>query len=156
MKDENWFELAVGDHSRGGGQWDIWEATFGPVGADGYPKPIWDKMTGTLDHGVAAYWKAHYDLRSLLETAWPALGPKLVGKLHIYVGDQDSYYLNNAVGLMEAFLETTANPHYDGEVKYARLRPHCWGPGAAELLSLMTAHIGKYAPAGADLKSWRY
>jgi hypothetical protein len=156
MKDENWFELVQGDHSRSGGQWDIWEATFSPVAPDGYPKRIWEKQTGKIDHDVAAYWKEHYDLRSILETQWATLGPKLAGKIHVYVGDQDSYYLNNAVGMLEAFLVKTTNPAYDGEVKYERLRPHCWGPRAAELIPMMTAHIEKYAPAGADLKSWRY
>jgi hypothetical protein len=68
----------------------------------------------------------------------------------------DSYYLNNAVGLLEQFLEQTTNPAYEGSVAYARLKPHCWGPAAAELLSLMTAHCEKYSPQGADLKSWRY
>ena len=28
MKDENHYELTVGDKSRSGGQWDIWEATY--------------------------------------------------------------------------------------------------------------------------------
>ena len=68
MKDENWFELVQGDHSRSGGQWDIWEATYSPVGADGYPKRIWDKKTGKIDKQVAAYWKEHYDLRAILES----------------------------------------------------------------------------------------
>ena len=156
MKDENWFELVAGDRSRSGGQWDIWEATFSPVGPDGYPKRIWDKRTGAIDHDVANDWKEHYDLRHILETQWATLGPKLVGKLHVYVGDQDSYYLNNAVGMLEAFLVKTTNPAYDGEVKYERLRPHCWGPRGQEQLALMAAHIEKYAPRGADLKSWRY
>jgi hypothetical protein len=156
MKDENWFELVAGDRSRSGGQWDIWEATYGPVGPDGYPRRIWDKRTGVIDHDVAAYWKEHYDLRHLLQTQWSTLGPKLVGKLHIYVGDQDSFYLNNAVGLMEQFLAKTTTPPYGGTVQFERLRPHCWGPGGAELLTLMTAHIDKYAPRGADLTSWRH
>ena len=75
MKDENWYELASGDHTRGSGQWDIWEATYGPVGTDGYPKPIWDKQTGVIDHQVADYWKEHYDLRYMLQTKWATLGP---------------------------------------------------------------------------------
>jgi hypothetical protein len=156
MKDENWYELVSGDCSRSGGQWDIWEATFSPVGQDGYPKRIWDKRTGKIDHEVAAYWKEHYDLRNILETQWTTLGPKLARKLFVYVGDMDSFYLNDAVGLLEQFLERTADPPYGGRVSYERLRPHCWGPGEAELLKLMTEHIEKTAPQGADLKSWRY
>jgi len=156
MKDENRFELVVGDRSRSGGQWDIWEATFGPAGPDGYQTRIWDKRTGAIDHEVATYWKEHYDLRHILERDWTTLGPKLVGKLHVYVGDMDSFYLNNAVGFLEQFLEKTSKPYYNGTVRYERLRPHCWGPSSTELVKLMTGHIEQYAPPGADLSSWRH
>ena len=42
-------ELVLGTRSRSGGQWDIWEAVYSPVGADGYPQRIWDKATGVID-----------------------------------------------------------------------------------------------------------
>ena len=156
MKDENWFELVSGDKSRSGGQWDIWEATFSPAGPDGYPAPIWDKRTGKIDRQVAAYWKDHYDLRAILERDWKTLGPKLVGKLNIYVGDDDSFYLDNGVELMEKFLESTKTPYYAGSVTYKRGAPHCWGPPAKELLDAMARHIERWAPVGADITSWRY
>ncbi len=156
MKDENWFELVQGDHSRSGGQWDIWEATFSPVGEDGYPKPLWDKQTGVIDHSVAAYWKTHYDLRYILESNWAALGPRLAGKLHVYVGDMDSFYLNNAVQMLDDFLSKTSAPPCGCEVAYQRRAPHCWGPGSAELIQKMTGQVEKNAPSGADLSSWRY
>ena len=76
MKDENHYELVVGDNSRSGGQWDIWEATYSPVGADGYPRRIWNKKTGDIDKAVAEEWKK-YDLRYILETNWATLGPKV-------------------------------------------------------------------------------
>jgi len=156
MKDENWFELVSGDKSRSGGQWDIWEATYGPVGPDGYPQRIWDKRTGEIDKKVAAYWRDHYDLRAILEKDWATLGPKLQGKIHIYVGDDDSYYLDDAVGLMEKFLESTKTPYYSGSVTYQRGAPHCWGPRDRELFDLMTRHIERTAPPGSDVTSWRY
>ena len=156
MKDENWFELVSGDRSRSGGQWDIWEATYSPAGPDGYPMRIWDKRTGTINRKVAEYWRENYDLRYILERDWAILGPKLVGKLNIYTGDMDSYYLNNAAHMMHEFLESTTDPYYDGEVVFKPRAPHCWGPRGAELLSKMVAHIEKYAPPGADLTSWRY
>ena len=37
-------ELALGSHSRSGGQFDVWNAVFGPVGADGFPAPVFDKV----------------------------------------------------------------------------------------------------------------
>ena len=156
MKDENWFELVSGDKSRSGGQWDIWEATFSPAAPDGYPVPIWDKRTGKIDKQVAAYWQEHYDLRAILERDWKTLGPKLVGKLNIYVGDDDSFYLDNGVELMEKFLESTKTPYYAGSVTYKRGAPHCWGPPAKELLDAMARHIERWAPVGADISSWRY
>ena len=93
-----------------------------PVGPDGYPKRIWDKQTGVIDPEVAAYWREHYDLRHILERDWPKIGKKLEGKIHIYVGDMDNYYLNNAVYLMEEFLEKTKDPYYGGEVEVRRPR----------------------------------
>jgi hypothetical protein len=156
MKDENWYELAVGDHSRSGGQWDIWEATYGPVGTDGYPQRIWDKRTGVIDKKVAAYWKQHYDLRNILETNWSTLGPKVADRMNVYVGDADSYFLNMGVHKLDEFLKKTTNPKHSGEIVFQPMAPHCWGPPMNELMAKMTAHMEKHAPAGADLRSWRY
>ena len=156
MKDENWYELTVGDKTRGGGQWSIWEAVYSPVGDDGYPKPIWDKLTGEIDHSVAEYWKENWDLRYYLEKNWATIGPKLVGKLHIYVGDMDGYYLNDAVVLMEGFLEKTKDPYYAGTVKYGWRKPHCWGPRGEEAIQLFADYIKKTAPKGENTNKWNY
>ena len=61
--------------------------------ADGYPKPIWDRQTGRIDRSVADYWREHFDLTHIVMRDWNTLGPVLRGKLHIYVGDMDNYYL---------------------------------------------------------------
>jgi putative esterase len=155
MKDENHYELTVGDKSRSGGQWDIWEATFSPVGADGYPVRLWNKETGVIDHAVAEKWKK-YDLLEIVKSNWPTLGPKIGHKLNLYVGDMDSYYLNDAVENFNAFWQKNANPGEMGEIVFQRRAPHCWGPRAPELLDKMTKQIEKYAPQGADTKTWRY
>ncbi len=166
--DENRLELALGTKGRSGGQWDIWQATYSPQGADGYPQPIWDKETGEIDHAVASYWREHYDLRHILERDWATLGPKLEGKLHVYVGDMDNYYLNNAVYLLENFLESTTNPYYGGVVAYGDRDEHCWNgdptlPNAVSRLRYNTMYVPRIleriregAPAGADTRSWRY
>ena len=153
MRMENHAELTVGDRARSGGQWDIWQAVYGPVGSDGYPQPIWDKRTGFIDAEVAAYWKENYDLRYILERDWDELGPKLKGKLFIYTGDMDSFYLNNAVKLLDGFLNKTDNPPYEGVVAYGDGEPHCWGPRGAELLKLMADQVIKNAPPEYK-KSW--
>jgi hypothetical protein len=155
MKDENWFELVVGDKSRSGGQWDIWEATYSPVGSDGYPLRIWNKETGAIDRAVAERWRK-YDLRQILETNWTILGPKMAHKLNVYVGDMDSFYLNDAVEKLKDFLSRADDPKFTGEIVFERRAPHCWGPRAADLLQKMTAQIQKVAPPGADTKSWKY
>jgi hypothetical protein len=168
IEENNAYELALGSKGRSGEQFDIWQAVYSPVGDDGYPKPIFDKRTGVIDHEVAAYWKEHYDLRAILEKNWSTLGPKLRGKLHLYCGSADTYFLNDAVYKMEDFLKTTTNPPYEGEVKYGDRAEHCWNgdPTQPNYLSRMhyntmyldkiMERIAKTAPAGADLKSWRY
>jgi hypothetical protein len=169
LEQMNRMELVLGTKSRSGQQWDIWEAVYSPQGPDGYPMPIWDKRTGTIDKKVAEYWKEHYDLSWILRRDWNrGLGKKLEGKLHIYVGDMDNYYLNNAVYLVEEFLKTTKDPHYAGEVAYGDRAEHCWNgdPTRTNAYSRLRYHqmfIPKFveralktAPPGADAKSWRY
>jgi len=168
IRDNNAYELALGDHGRSGEQWDIWQAVYSPVGKDGYPQAIFDKETGEIDHKVAAYWKEHYDLNAIMARDWATLGPQLQGKLHIYVGSDDTYMLNDAVYLMEDFLKSTAHPSYDGEVAYGPRAEHCWNgdptlPNAYSRLHYNTMYlpkildrIQKTAPQGADLTSWRY
>jgi hypothetical protein len=164
----NQFEAVLGDKSRSGQQYDIWEATYSPMGEDGYPVRLWDKLTGEIDHEVAEYWKENYDLRHILERDWATLGPKLEGKLHIYVGDMDNYYLNNAVYLAEKYLENTSDPYYGGEVGYGDRAEHCWNgdhdnPNHISRLRYNTMYLPKImqriedtAPEGADLTSWQY
>jgi hypothetical protein len=168
MKESNHLELVLGDHSRSGGQFDIWEATYSPQDTDGYPVRLWDKKTGVINHEVAKYWQENYDLRYILERDWDKLGEKLKGKIHIYCGDMDNYYLNNAVYLMEDFLESTTDPYYSGEVEYGDRAEHCWNgdqenPNAISRLRYNTLYVPKImkriaesAPKNADLTSWRY
>jgi len=126
IRQENYYEFAAGPNSRSGGQWAIWEALFGPVGSDGYPAPIWDPVSGAIDREVAEYWRMHYDLVDILGRQWPTLGPSLTGKIHVTVGDMDSYYLNDAVYLMEEMFSTLTDPSPDATFEYGRGKPHCW------------------------------
>lgn len=163
----NHYELALGEKNRSGDQWDIWEAVYSPAGDDGYPKRLWNKKSGEIDPEVAAYWRENFDLRHIIERDWTTLGPKLRGKLHIYAGDMDNYYLNNAVYLTEEFLRR-ADPPFDGEIDYGDRAEHCWNgdhdnPNAISRLRYNTFYLPKIlerieatAPEGADLSSWRY
>ncbi len=168
QKDVNDYELALGSNGRSGEQWDIWQAVYSPAGSDGYPAKIFDKVTGEINPTVAGYWRDHYDLRFILERDWATLGPKVQGKINIYCGSADTYFLNDAVYLMEDFLKSTKNPPYDGEVKYGDRAEHCWNgdptlPNYLSRLHYNTMYIPKImdrilktAPAGADVKSWLY
>jgi hypothetical protein len=168
QRGSNRYEAALGDHGRSGEQYDIWQAVYGPVGPDGYPAPIFDKLTGQIDHKVADYWHEHYDLMAILRRDWATLGPKLAGKIHIYVGRGDNYFLNDSVYLGEETLKSLKNPSYGGEVDYGDKDEHCWNgdhehPNAISRLHYTQLYLGKImkridatAPKGADLTSWRY
>ena len=168
VRDDSLLELVLGTKNRSGQQLDIWEAVFSPVGEDGYPRRLWDRETGVINPEVAASWRENYDLRHILERDWAELGPRLAGKIHIFTGDMDNYYLNNAVYLMEDFLESTTDPHYAGEVDYGDRAEHCWNgdhdnPNHISRLRYNTMYLERIlkrieatAPEGADLASWRY
>jgi hypothetical protein len=169
LEEVNRLEFVLGPNSRSGGQWDIWQAVFSPVGADGYPKPIWNKRTGEIDREVAKYWRENYDLVDIMRRDWEkGLGEKLRGKIHLYVGELDNYYLESAVYLAQEFLESTRNPKFEGVIDYGRRAEHCWNgdhtrPNAESRLRyhqmfipIAVERIRKTAPAGADLDSWNY
>ncbi len=166
LQDVNRREYVLGNNSRSGDQWDIWQAVYSPVGDNGYPKPIWDKLTGEIDPEVANYWRENYDLRYIMERDWDKIGKDLEGKVNIYCGDMDNYYLNNAVVLTETFLESTTNPYYDGEVDYGNNAEHCWNgdqenPNYISRLRYNTMYLEKIqerlkktAPKKHNLKNW--
>jgi putative esterase len=169
LEEVNRLELVLGPNGRSGGQWDIWQAVFSPVGADGYPKPIWNKRTGEIDRDVASFWRENYDLVHIMQRDWEqGLGEKLRGKIHLYVGELDNYYLESAVYLAQEFLESTRNPKFKGVIDYGRRAEHCWNgdhtrPNAESRLRyhqmfipIAVERIRKTAPAGADLDSWNY
>lgn len=167
VKDMNHKELALGGtKTRSGDQWDVWQAVYSPVGEDGYPKPIWDRYSGEIDKEVANHWKENFDLRYIMERDWSKLGKDLEGKIHIYCGDMDNYYLNNAVYLTEEFLEKTSEPYYGGEVKYGDRAEHCWNgdptqPNYITRLRYNTLYLDKIgnrlkdtAPSNFNQKTW--
>ncbi len=161
MARANHRELVLGTQGRSADQWDIWQAVFGPVGPDGYPADIWNPMTGAIDHQVAQYWHDHYDLDAWLDAHWARLAPKLDGKLHVYVGDQDSYYLNDAVYRMQATIARHDDPKIQADFTFGARQPHCFDGTYRQMseeqlyMPQMLARMLKTAPPGADL-SWNY
>jgi hypothetical protein len=172
MDDAIRFELVMGTRGRSAEQFDIWQAVYSPVGEDGYPAWILDPRTGAIDHKVAAYWKEHFDLDYIMQRDWKTLGPKLIGKLHFAVGELDTYYLERAVHVTQLFLESTKEPgkgpYADASFDYGPGRPHGYsgdsflpqgvanGTLQQRMMPVMLERMLKTAPAGADVKSWRY
>jgi hypothetical protein len=155
----NWMELVNGTKGRSGtGQLDIWSAVFGPIGADGYFKPAFDKRTGVIDRSVVQYWKDNYDILYYLQRNWPTVGPKLVDKLHVYVGNMDNFHLDRATRELEAWMKTTENPHYAGYFLYGDQKGHCWsGPAtSAERLREMGEYGLRAMPPGSTAPWWKY
>ncbi len=87
-----------------GGQLHSFEAVFSPRGKDGKPLLIWDRKTGVVNTQVAKTWEK-YDIRLILERNWKTLAPKLKGKLHVFMGDQDTFYLDGATVLLKKSME---------------------------------------------------
>ena len=138
-------EQVLGSRVRGGQQLEAYDATYGPVAEDGYPKPLFDRTTGTIDKSVAAYWRDNgYDLNDYLEKNWPKIGRDLNGKITVWVGDMDNYFLNLAVYKMEATFK-----RLDGKAtfQYGRpMKPHGWQPVTnAEMVRQMARHVAKRA-----------
>ncbi len=161
---ENLYERAVGPDSRSGGQWAIWEAVYGPVGDNGYPARIWDPDSGAIDTEVARHWLENYDLHNYLRDNWSRIGDALRGKIHVATGDMDSYYLEEAVYLLEGFLSAVDDPPAEARFEYGRRKPHCWigyspdRPGEdlsnVEFIRIAADHIRSNTPAGSRHSAW--
>jgi hypothetical protein len=157
-------QLVTGTRSRSGGEMDAYDATYGPVGPGGYPAQLWDPSTGAINRSVARHWRENYDLGFILRRDWKHIGSKLVGKIHVIVGTDDTYYLENGVRFVEEVLQSTKKPEnspfYAGSITYGADAPHCYSgvPNGVTIeqhfLPIFVAHILKFAPSGADVESW--
>jgi hypothetical protein len=151
MREMSRLEDVLGSHGRSGQQFEAWDAVYGPVGSDGYPEPLWDKRTGHINGDVATYYRDHgYDLRAYLAAHWDSIGPDLVGKIHIDVGDMDNFYLNLAVMDLEAFLDTVSTPAAHATFHYGRPeKGHGWQhTTTANMLREMAEYIRAHPPKG--------
>ncbi len=110
-----------------GQQWGAWNALYGPSDDDGKPKPVWDQETGEIDHEVVEAWR-EYDLSLYLDENWPDIGEDLVGKLRIWMGDMDDYYLNNGMYRFADLLEELDDPEPEAEFTWGPRQGHCWVP----------------------------
>lgn len=157
MRDENLWEEVVGTRYRGAGQWAAWNATYAPVADDGYPAPIWDPITGEIDRDVARAAIERFDLRLHMERNWQTLGPKLAGKLNVFTGRRDNFYLEQAVYRLERFLTTGENLGYPARFEYGENGAHGWSPwrdpfDPRGMYDEMMEHVENSAPDDAGLQ----
>lgn len=127
--------LGGGRWELGGQQWASWNAVYGPRDANG-PIPLWDGQTGEINRDVAMAWK-RYDLRMVLEENWSNLGNRLNGKIHVWVGDRDEYFLNFAVERFRTMTQSLSNPAFIGEIIIEPGKGHTSGWKQSEIRDAM-------------------
>jgi enterochelin esterase-like enzyme len=88
-----------------GGQLASFDWVFSPRGPGGDPEPMFDRTTGAVDPNVVAYWREHYDLAQIVQRDWAQQGRYLKGKIHVYVGTADTFYLDGAAHRLDAVLK---------------------------------------------------
>jgi hypothetical protein len=179
--EDDWrFEAALGGPVSGG-QLGVWMAVYGPKGADGLPRALWG-ADGAIDAEVAAHWRENYDLSHIIQRDWnkdgkskggkgKGLAASLRGKVHVWVGSMDAYYLDAAVFLTDNRM-AALDPPAEADFRYGTSRgrgySHAWkgdNSTSAEvgdltmhqrLIPVLVQGFLDRAPKGADVTSWRY
>ncbi len=127
QKDYILFENVQGtsnSYLNSGGQFSAFTALFSPKGPNELPLPMFDPISGKIDKNVATYWKKH-DLKNMVETNWETLGPKIQGKIWIWMGDMDNFYLNPAMRAFDQMLQKKQNPKSDASINFSPMAGHC-------------------------------
>jgi len=118
-----------------GGQIQSFEAVWSPKGADGAPMPLFDRVTGAIDPTVAEAWKA-YDINLMVAETWDQIAPHLDGKVTVYAGGEDNFFLERAIPALQATFEELGS---DAVIEIVPGMPHTLHmPGYADMLSTMT------------------
>ncbi|MFK7756212.1 MAG: alpha/beta hydrolase-fold protein [Flavobacteriales bacterium] len=113
-----------GTYVNSGGQFSAHMALYGPKGADGLPMPLFDPETGVIDSKVAEHWKK-YDFKIHLEKNWKNLVPKLQGKIYMWMGDMDHFFLSSAARHFAVFVEDHSSPELDAQLDFTPMEGHC-------------------------------
>lgn len=154
-RQENLMEEVLGPDNTSGQQWDSWFAVFGPRNAAGDPAALFDPVTGLIDHAVAETYRP-YDIADLLRRDPGRLGPVFRERIRLVVGDQDNFYLNEAVALLKAELDRIPEPASPratpGYVKIIPGKDHGSVFGTPELQGFtgeMVEHLAQHGLLGA-------
>lgn len=122
---ENAIEEVLGPDNTSGQQWDSWQAVFGPRNARGNPAALYDAISGRIDREIAAQYRA-YDIADRTRNDQGNLGLLFQQRIRLIVGDQDTYFLNEAVELLRPDIEKLRFFHYpEGQNGYIRIIPGC-------------------------------
>jgi Putative esterase len=111
-------ERVLGDY---GGQLGSFEWVFSPRGGDGRPLKMFNRDTGDVDPKVVEYWHDHYDLAHIVATDWAQRGADLRGKIHLFVGTADTFYLDGAAHKLDAVLRSL---NADAHITFIDNRTH--------------------------------
>ncbi len=145
LKDFIQYENVLGasdTYLNSGGQFSAHTALYSPRGENGLPAPLFDPVTGKIDHSVAEHWKK-YDMKIHLKENWTEVGPKLQGKIWVWMGDMDNFFLNPATRALDEFLKTTVNPKSDAIIKFDPMQGHCQQFNHRKILEMMDARFRK-------------
>ncbi|RMZ69705.1 Alpha Beta hydrolase [Pyrenophora seminiperda CCB06] len=152
---ENHWELSFGTATRSSAQWDVWNAVFGIQGYNNYPLEPWDKVTGEIYPEAVASWKpfdlADYIASNFHDGTTRKLGAALAGRIHIYVGAWDDYYLN--LGVLQFQNRTDAAAGAPGWANITILPQKHHGGNYQDretwdYLELVEKWVKQHAPAG--------
>lgn len=132
----------TGNYLVSGGQFGAYNAVFGPKGTDGLPSLMFDPITGKIDHNIAKQWEK-YDLKKVLEKNWITLGPKLQGKIWIWMGDMDGLYSNVATRFLQKFIDKTEDPKSDAKISFTAMAGHGQEWSDKAVLTLIAEKVAK-------------
>lgn len=117
-----WYDdfLKMDDVIGKGGQLRSFEAVFSPRGEDGLPVRCWDRATGDVIPATVEAWKK-FDITRQLKDRWSEIGSSLEGKIHVVMGGEDTFFLDDAVRSLDRELRALGS---DAEIQIVPGRDH--------------------------------
>jgi len=115
---------------------------FSEKGDDGKPIPLFDHETGIIDKEVAASWN-RYNLRYYTMNNWETLGPKVQGKIYIWMGTNEYVFSDGALKLYRNNLHRLEKPKFDAIIEFTPNAGHCWQWNNRRVLEQIAERLNK-------------